>query len=138
MNLNIPPNKMKINSLIAGICLFFSSLFSCQQKGDFKTVNVDEFDSFIQDEEVQRLDVRTLAEYSEGHIARTININVMDDSFASMADSLLQKDKPVAVYCRSGKRSKKAAAILSEKGYKVFELDKGFNSWQEAGKEIEK
>lgn len=29
------------------------------------------------------------------------------------------------------------ANILSEKGYKVFELDKGFNSWQEAGKEIE-
>jgi rhodanese-related sulfurtransferase len=27
---------------------------------------------------------------------------------------------------------------LSEKGYKVFELDKGFNSWEEAGKEIEK
>ncbi|MEO5157820.1 rhodanese-like domain-containing protein, partial [Bacteroides ovatus] len=23
-------------------------------------------------------------------------------------------------------------------GYKVFELDKGFNSWEEAGKEIEK
>ena len=62
----------------------------------------------------------------------------MDDSFAAMADSLLQKDKPVAVYCRSGKRSKRAAAILSAKGYKVFDLDKGFNSWQEAGKEIEK
>ncbi len=26
-----------------------------------------------------------------------------------------EKDKPVALYCRSGKRSKKAAAILSEK-----------------------
>ena len=101
-------------------------------------MNVEEFDSLIQNEDIQRLDVRTLAEYSEGHITKTININVMDDSFASMADSLLQKDKPVAVYCRSGKRSKKAAAILSEKGYKVFELDKGFNSWQEAGKEIEK
>ena len=101
-------------------------------------MNVEEFDSLIQNEDIQRLDVRTLAEYSEGHITKTININVMDDSFASMADSLLQKDKPVAVYCRSGKRSKKAANILSEKGYKVFELDKGFNSWQEAGKEIEK
>ena len=44
----------------------------------------------------------------------------------------------MAVFCRSCNRSKKAAAILSEKGYKVFELDKGFNSWQEAGKEIEK
>ena len=103
----------KLNQLIVGIFLFLSSLFSCQQKGDFQSMNVEEFDSLIQNEDIQRLD-------------------------ASMADSLLQKDKPVAVYCRSGKRSKKAAAILSEKGYKVFELDKGFNSWEEAGKEIEK
>ena len=50
---------------------------------------------------------------------------------------MLQKDNPVAVYCSSGKRFKKAANIQSEKGYKVFELDKGFNSWLEAGKEIE-
>ena len=128
----------KMNKLIVGIFLFLSSLFSCQQKGDFISMNVEEFDTLIQDENIQRLDARTLAEYSEGHIAKAININVMDDSFAAMADSVLQKDKPVAVYCRSGKRSKKAAAILSAKGYKVFELDKGFNSWQASGKEIEK
>ena len=51
-------------------------------------MNVEEFDSLIQNEDIQRLDVRTLAEYSEGHITKTININVMDDSFASMADSI--------------------------------------------------
>lgn len=128
----------KMNQLAVGLLLFLSSLFSCQQKGDFKSMSVEEFDTFIQSEDVQRLDVRTLAEYSEGHITKTVNINVMDDSFAVMADSLLQKDKPVAVYCRSGKRSKKAATILSEKGYKIFELDKGFTAWQAAGKEIEK
>ena len=127
----------KMNQWVVGLFLFLSSLFSCQQKGGFKSMDVEEFDAFIRNEDVQRLDVRTLAEYSEGHIVKTININVMDDSFAAMADSLLQKDKPVAVYCRSGKRSKKAATILSRKGYKVFELDKGFNSWQAAGKEIE-
>lgn len=128
----------KMNQLTVGLLLFLSSLFSCQQKGDYKSMNVDEFDSLIQNQDIQRLDVRTLAEYSEGHITKSVNINVMDDSFASMADSLLQKDRPVALYCRSGKRSKKAADILSEKGYKVFELNKGFNAWQEAGKEIEK
>lgn len=128
----------KMYQSIVGLFLFLSSLFACQQpKGDFKSVNAEEFDSYIQNEEVQRLDVRTLAEYSEGHIMQTININVLDESFASMADSLLQKEKPIALYCRSGKRSKKAAIILSEKGYKVVELDKGLNSWQEAGKEIE-
>ncbi len=128
----------KMNQLAVGIFLFLSSLFSCQQKGDFQSMDVEDFDTLIQNEDIQRLDVRTLAEYSEGHIAKTININVMDGSFAAMADSLLQKDRPVAVYCRSGKRSKKAAAILSAKGYKVFDLDKGFNSWQEAGKETER
>ena len=100
-------------------------------------MNVEEFDSLIQNEDIQRLDVRTLAEYSEGRIPASININVLDDSFAAIADSTLQKDRPVAVYCRSGKRSKKAADILSERGYQVFELDKGFNAWQQAGKAIE-
>lgn len=129
----------KMNSMLMGICFLLSSLFSCQQsKRDFKTVPVKEFASLIEDASVQRLDVRTMAEYSEGHILGTININVLDDSFAVMADSTLQKDKPVALYCRSGKRSKKAAAILSEKGYKVYELDKGFNAWQEAGEKVEK
>jgi rhodanese-related sulfurtransferase len=55
-----------------------------------------------------------------------------------VADSTLRKDAPVALYCRSGKRSKKAAAILSKKGYTVYELDKGFTGWKQAGKETEK
>ena len=76
----------KMNQLVVGLFLFLSSLFSCQQKGDFKTVNVEDFDSIIQDEEVQRLDVRTLAEYSEGHIAKTININVIDACLGETGD----------------------------------------------------
>lgn len=121
------------------VCLLaVSSFFSYQSKGNFQSMNVDEFAALIQDEHIQRLDVRTLAEYSEGHVARAIHINVMDEEFSAMADSLLTKERPVALYCRSGKRSKKAAAILEQKGFKVYELDKGFHSWQEAGKEIEK
>lgn len=124
--------------LVVMIMVF--SLFSCQQpKVDFKSLSVEDFSSLIQDEEVQRLDVRTLAEYSEGHISKSMNINVLDDaSFALMVDSLLRKDRPVALYCRSGKRSKKAAKILSRKGYKIVELDKGLNSWEQAGKDIER
>ena len=37
----------KMNKLIVGIFLFLSSLFSCQQKGDFKSMNVEEFDTLI-------------------------------------------------------------------------------------------
>ena len=102
------------------------------------TVSVDDFSTLIANPEVQLLDVRTVAEYSEGHVPHSININVLDESFETMADSTLQKDKPVAVYCRSGKRSKKAAAILSKKGYIIYDLDKGFIGWEEADKEVEK
>ena len=115
-----------MKTLFAGLCLVFTTLFSCQQKeGQFKSVSVDDFSTLIANPEVQLLDVRTVAEYSE-------------ESFETMADSTLQKDKPVAVYCRSGKRSKKAAAILSKKGYIIYDLDKGFIGWEEAGKEVEK
>lgn len=128
-----------MKTFFASICLLFSTFFSCQQKGgDFKTVSADEFATLIADPEVQRLDVRTVAEYSEEHIPGSINVNVLDEQFAVVADSTLQKDKLVALYCRSGKRSKKAAAILSKNGYQVYELDKGFNGWKEAGKETEK
>ena len=127
-----------MSQLFAGFFLLISTLSSCQQpKADFKSLSVADFDSFIKADDVQRLDVRTLAEYSEGHIPGAVNINVLDDSFAAMADSTLQKERPVALYCRSGKRSKKAAEILSKRGYKVYELDKGFNAWQQEAKEIE-
>jgi hypothetical protein len=83
----------------AGICLFFSTLFSCQQKGeDFESVSADEFATLIADSDIQRLDVRTVAEYSEEHIPGSININVLDEQFAAIADSTLQKDKPIALF----------------------------------------
>ena len=119
-----------MKAFLAGICLFFATLVSCQQKGEgFTSVSADEFATLIADPEIQRLDVRTVAEYSEEHIPGSININVLDEQFAVVA---------VALYCRSGKRSKKAAAILSKKGYTVYELDKGFTGWKQAGKETEK
>lgn len=128
-----------MKTLFSVLCLFFSSLFSCQQKGsEYKSISVDEFASLIANPEVQLLDVRTVAEYSEGHIPGSININVLDGEFETVADSVLQKDRPVAVYCRSGRRSKKAAEILSQKGYTVYDLDKGFIGWHAAGKNTEK
>mgnify|MGYP003375394076 CR=1 FL=1 len=141
-----------MKTLFAGFCLVFTTLFSCQQKeGQFKSVSVDDFSTLIANPEVQLLDVDKEGEEDRAHIIErcqnlysrldvphSININVLDESFETMADSTLQKDKPVAVYCRSGKRSKKAAAILSKKGYIIYDLDKGFIGWEEAGKEVEK
>ena len=44
--------------------------------------------------------------------------------------------KIVALYCRSGNRSKTAARILADKGYEVIELGTGFRGWVAAGKDV--
>lgn len=110
---------------------------SCTDEAGFKSVSVEEFDSAISDTTVQRLDVRTPEEFASGHISRSINIDVLADSFDIKALSALDKSRPVAVYCRSGRRSKQAASVLVDKGFTVVELSTGFNGWTEAGKDVE-
>ena len=109
------------------------------QSNKYKTVDVNEFDKFISDTTVTVLDVRTAAEHAEGFIPGThYNIDVLKDTYTQKATDILPKDKPVALYCRSGNRSKKAAKILTEKGYEVVELRNGFNGWVAAGKKTAK
>ena len=113
-------------------------LWACSHKEEgFKNLSSSQFEMLIQDKGVQLLDVRTPAEYSEGHIPSSLNLNAMDDDFASHVDEQLDKEQPVAVYCRSGKRSRKAAAILVKKGFEVYNLDKGITNWKEEGRDIE-
>ena len=98
---------------------------------DFTSITPQEFQKVIADTTVQVVDARTADEYAEGHIARATNIDVLQADFAEKAAALDVK-RTVAVYCRSGRRSKKAARILADKGYRVVELDKGFIGWSEA------
>ena len=60
------------------------------------------------------------------------------DSFRSECLSKLDRSKRIAVYCRSGFRSKTAAHILNEAGFDVVNLKAGYNGWTEAGKKTVK
>lgn len=122
------------------VCVFLFGMMACSSKPKDKFTNLssDEFERLIEDRNVQRLDVRTVAEYSEGHIPGSININILDDNFSSAADEVLDKSLPVAVYCKSGRRSRNAAKLLVKKGYTVYNLDKGILNWIDLGKDIEK
>ena len=109
------------------------------QTNKFKTVDVAEFARAVADTSYVVLDVRTPVEYTEGHIPGThFNIDVLEDNYTEIALKNLPKDKPVALYCRSGNRSKNAARILAENGYEVVELGSGFRGWVAAGNKIEK
>ena len=125
--------KRLIFTLIMGFSFF--GLFG--QTNDFKIVDANEFARYIQDNDVTVLDVRTPEEHSEGFIPGTdFNIDVLQVSYTKIATEKLPKDKPVALYCRSGNRSKKAAKILADKGYEVLELGTGFRGWVAAGKKV--
>lgn len=84
---------------------------------------------------VQVVDVRTPEEFKAGHIARAVNINVFDNDFMQQVKEKVDKRRPVAVYCRSGKRSAKAAQEMGAMGYTVTNLKGGILKWKEDGKE---
>ena len=121
------------------VSIFSLGLWACTGKEEpYKNLTCAEFAEFINSPEVQLVDVRTMDEYTEGHIAGSLIIDVKDENFANLVDEQLAKDKKVAVYCRSGRRSRTAADILVKKGFKVYNLDKGILNWIEEGREVEK
>ena len=126
-----------MKKLFIFISAILCNLLGCTaQQQKFESLDAEAFEQVISDTSVVRLDVRSIDEYASGHIAKSINIDVMKDDFKTKATSLLPKDKTIALYCRSGRRSKKAAGILVENGYKVVELNSGISGWINAQKEI--
>ena len=99
---------------------------------NFESVFVNEFAELIADTSVVVLDVRTANEFAEGHIARAMSIDFLQEDFLEKAKAQLPKDKTIAVYCRSGKRSATAAGKLSDLGYKVVNMKGGILAWKDA------
>jgi phage shock protein E len=99
-----------------------NSNFENIDNATFKKITFSDKNSII-------LDVRTSAEYKKGNISNSLNIDVLQKTFESKVREL-DKEKPYLVYCRSGMRSAKAAALLCNLGFKkVYNLKKGYNSW---------
>ena len=111
-------------------------LISCGGQAKFSSVDTNAFARVIAMKKVQLVDVRTPGEYANGHLPNAININVNDSAFEAQA-AQLNKARPVAIYCRSGNRSKRAANILTNMGYKVIELDAGYVGWVNEGRLVE-
>ena len=127
--------------MIFFVCAFSLGLWACtgKQKVEYKNLTSAQFEELIKNPNVQLVDVRTLAEHMEGHIPGSLNINVKDEEgFPEAVDEVLDKGREVAVYCRSGRRSRTAAELLVKKGFKVYNLDKGILNWIEEGREVEK
>ena len=79
------------------------------------------------------LDVRTNAEFSEGHIAKAINIDFYGAGFKDEI-SKLPKDGIYLVYCRSGKRSATSSGIMADLAFvNIINMLGGITKWQSDG-----
>ena len=79
-------------------------------------------------QETTIVDVRTEAEYQEGHIENAIL--VPNESIGEVPpDALPDKEATLLVYCRSGRRSKEASEKLLALGYQnVYDFG-GITDW---------
>jgi len=79
------------------------------------------------------LDVRDAADYAAGHIAgaRSIPLPELKQRLAELDD---WRDRPVAVICRTDKRSAQAVQLLGEQGFKEpLLVMEGMQRWQNDG-----
>ena len=99
------------------------------KESTYRQITMEEAVTMMQEEsDYIILDVRTSEEYSEKHIPGAINIpneTIGSEDIPELPD----KDQLILVYCRSGNRSKQAAAKLVKLGYTNIVEFGGINDW---------
>ena len=93
-----------------------------------------------QQQDVLVLDVRTAEDYigEQGHIAHSKNIPVEDlgNRLDEIADHM---ERPIAIVCRTDRRSAKAAQLLTGKGFADVHVVKGgMTDWNQEGYKVMK
>jgi SulP family sulfate permease len=77
------------------------------------------------------LDVREPREFRRSHIAEAQSLPL---STLLAQGLVLADDRPVVLVCQAGRRSRRAAAVLRELGYRdVTLVDGGMQAWEAAG-----
>ena len=77
------------------------------------------------------LDIRTPAEFNEGHIPGAVNIDYKADSFESELEKL-DRDATYVMHCRSGRRSANSFETFRKLGFKnIVHMDDGILGWKQ-------
>lgn len=93
------------------------------RSGLVKQFHWDEMDALVGRQDITMLDVRTDAEYAQGHFAGSVHIP-LDELRERMGE--LNPEKPVYVNCFSGLRSYLACRILTQHGFSCYNLSGGY------------
>ena len=122
--------SMKNNEWLLVIFLLITGVLYSQS--NVKTISITEY-KMSKGRKYPLIDLRTAQEYEEGHLKRSNNIDFTYSGFALMFVDF-KKTTPMYLYCRTGNKSAKAAALLDSLGFKkIINLDGGVERWKEAG-----
>jgi len=119
---------------LLAVVAFLPRLIGTLRRGPM--MSTEEFSRRLDtDKELLVLDVRTAEDFvgEQGHIDGAVNIPVeeLQPRMAELGDHL---EYPVAIVCRTDKRSAKAALLLTEEGFAdVHVVRGGMTNWIEAG-----
>lgn len=118
------------------VLISFFAIQSCgQNEADTTQISAEEFQENIGEISGYVIDVRTLEEYEDGHLAVTdFHYDFLNGDFQAQLDSL-DKDKTYYLYCRTGNRSGQAAELMEENGFEHVYNIGGFQDLVDAGLE---
>jgi rhodanese-related sulfurtransferase len=121
--------------MIGAAALLGFALLS-QQLSASQGVDVKQAHSMVSSQGALLLDVREPSEYAAIH-ASSAKLIPLGEVGLRLKEIEAYKDKPVAVICRSGRRSAKAVALLQEAGFtQAVNVQGGTNAWEQAGLEV--
>ena len=125
---------VKLTKNLVSILMLAVVVSACSSEASSVTnLSVTQFAEEIKQPSIQVLDVRTPAEFAEGHLANSLNIDFESGNFVDEIKKL-DKTKSYAVYCRSGRRSALAAAEMSKAGFHhILNMSGGTIDWTTAG-----
>ena len=120
--------------LMAVMTLFVAQACA-QSEADSPRITAEQFQEKVAETPGVIIDVRTLKEYNQGHLAKVDHqLNLLNGDFEAALDSL-DKEQTYYLYCRTGNRSGQAAELMKKNGFKKVYNIGGFQELVDAGVE---
>ncbi len=108
---------------------------STSKASAIQNVGLEQFEILVNGDGTNILDVRTPGEVAQGYVEGAVNVNINDADFAEKVKQKLNPEIPVAVYCKMGGRSARAANTLESIGFQtIYNYTGGMNEWSREGK----
>ena len=122
----------KLFSFLFIVTMLVTASQAQSQKATYSKLAPTEFKTQLAKDGGFLMDVRTPEEYMSESIRGAKLCNLNDENFGAILQ-MLDKTRPVYVYCTDGSRSAKAADLMMKEGFtKVYLLQGGLNAYKAA------